>query len=465
MAAVRRESLDHPAAIDAIEDKCTVCHLAMARTTAVVGGGQGRAFENFPILGEGGPHSDLAIDGVSCTACHQIQNVNLGVTEGFTGGYVIDQDVALGSRTVFGPFEVDAGRTRIMNSASEFRPLEAAHIQSAEFCANCHTLFTHALDAEGNEVGELAEQVPYLEWKHSDYPGQSTCQDCHMPVVEGEVSVTGVLPNPRADVNRHSFRGGNFLMPRILNKHRADLAVAALPQELEETAKAAEANLGTKAASLEIVPTGVEEGGLTMDVVVASRVGHKLPSAYPSRRAWIHLAVRDAEGRVVFESGALRPDGSIVGNDNDADGSRFEPHYVEITDPDQVQVYEDIMVDYAGEVTTGLLWGVKYAKDNRILPKGFDKATASWEVAVIGKALEDQDFLGGGDITRYRVDVGGSEGPFQVEAELLYQPIGFRWAQNLGSFQSAESAQFKGFFDGVSSSSAARIAEARATVR
>jgi hypothetical protein len=465
MAAVRRESLDHPAAVDAIEDKCTVCHLAMARTTAVAEGSQGRAFENYPVLGEGGPHSELAIDGVSCTACHQIQNENLGVREGFTGGYVIDPHVAMGSRTVFGPFQVDVGRTRIMRSASEFNPLEAAHIQSAEFCANCHTLFTHALDAEGNEVGELAEQVPYLEWKHSDYPGQATCQDCHMPVVEGEVSVAGVLPNPRSDVNQHSFRGGNFLMPRVLNKHRAELEVAALPQELEETAKAAEANLSTKAAFLEIVDHGLEDGSLTVDVVVTSTVGHKLPSAYPSRRAWIHLTVLDSRGGVVFESGALRPNGSIVGNDNDRDGSRFEPHYLEIEDPDQVQVYEDIMLDYAGQVTTGLLWGVEYAKDNRILPRGFDKATASWEVAVVGNALDDQDFKGGGDTTRYRVSVAGAEGPFQVEAELLYQPIGYRWAQSLGSFPSTESAQFKTFFDGVSSSSAARIASAQATVR
>jgi hypothetical protein len=465
MAAVRRETLDHPAAVDAIEDKCTVCHLAMARTTAVAEGAQGRAFENFPVLGDGGPHAEAAIDGVSCTACHQIQNINLGVREGFTGGYVIDGTTAMGSRTVFGPFQVDSGRTRIMTSASEFHPEEAGHIQSPEFCANCHTLFTHALDDEGNEVGELAEQVPYLEWKHSNYPGRATCQDCHMPIVEGEVSVAGVLPNPRSDVNRHSFRGGNFLMPRILNKHRAELNVAALPQELEETAKAAETNLATKAATLEIVSKGVEDGHLMMEVVVTSSVGHKLPSAYPSRRAWIHLTVRDAGGEVVFQSGALRPDGSIEGNANDEDGSLFEPHYLEIERPDQVQIYEDIMVDYAGRVTTGLLWGAEYVKDNRLLPDGFDKETASWEVEVVGNAFADQDFLGGGDTTRYRVGFGDARGPFQIEAELLYQPIGYRWAQNLGGFPSAESAQFKEFFDGVSSSSSARIARALAVVR
>jgi len=465
MAAVRRESLDHPAAVDLIEDKCTVCHLGMARTTHVAEGGQGKAFQYFPILGEGGPHSSLAVDGVSCTVCHQIQNINLGVKDGFTGGYSIDLTTGMGSRVVMGPFEVDSGRAGTMESASEFRPIEAAHIQSAEFCATCHTLFTHALDADGNEAGELAEQAPYLEWRHSDYPGEATCQDCHMPVVQGMVSVSSVLPNPRADVNRHSFRGGNFLMPRLLNKHRAELDVQALPQELEETARASEENLATKAASVDIVPVGMEDGLLEVDVVVTNLAGHKVPSAYPSRRAWIHLSVQDAAGRIVFESGAFQTDGSIVGNDNDTDGSRFEPHHLEITRADQVQIYEDIMVDYAGAVTTGLLWGVEYIKDNRLLPRGFDKATASEDVAVKGIALGDEDFTGGGDKTRYSVSVGNAGGPFQVEVELRYQPIGFRWAENLGDYDTAESVQFMGFFQGVSSASWALLARAGATMQ
>jgi hypothetical protein len=177
------------------------------------------------------------------------------------------------------------------------------------------------------------------------------------------------------------------------------------------------------------------------------------------------LTVRDARGRVVFESGALRPDGSIEGNDNDDDGTRFEPHYSEITDPGQVQIYEDIMVDYAGAVTTGLLWGKEYVKDNRLLPEGFDKATASWEVAVAGRAEGDDDFVGGGDITPYVVDVTDATGPFRVEAEVWYQPIGYRWARSLGGYQTAESARFKQLFEGVSSSSAALMARGQVTVR
>lgn len=458
MAGVRRESIDHPAAVDVIEEKCTVCHFPMARTTAVALGGQGRAFENFFGLGEGGPLTELAVDGVSCTLCHQILDERLGEREGFTGGYVIDTRSPMGERDVFGPFEVDAGRAKVMASASEFNPVEATHIQSADFCANCHTLFTHALDPQGNEVGEFPEQTPYLEWLESDFPGERTCQDCHMPVVEGEVSVTGVLPNPREEVNRHVFRGGNFLMPRILNKHRNELGVAALPQELEATARSAEENLANHAAKLTFEGFSMEDGRPVVDVRVTNLAGHKLPSAYPSRRAWLHVTIEDGSGRVLLESGAVQPDGFIEGNDNDLDGSAFEPHHETITSSEDVQIYEDIIVDWQGDVTTGLLYGARYIKDNRLLPRGFDKATASPDVAVHGGAEGDGDFLGGSDVVRYAADVGGAEGPYRVRVELLYQPIGFRWAMNLADYDTVESDRFLSFYRGMSSATTALLA-------
>jgi hypothetical protein len=371
----------------------------------------------------------------------------------------------MGERTVFGPFEVDEGRTRIMQTASEFTPKQASHVQSAQFCANCHTLFTHALDPDGNDAGELPEQTPYLEWLHSDYPGEQTCQDCHMPVIDGEVAVSGVLPHPRTDVNQHVFKGGNFLMPRILNKHRAQMNVQALPQELDATARASEENLANNTASLDVELIAIEDSRLEIGVTVTNLAGHKLPSAYPSRRAWLHVTVTDNSGRTLLESGAFQPDGSIEGNDNDLDGSRFEPHYDRVSSADQVQVYEDIMLDYAGNVTTGLLWGARYVKDNRLLPTGFDKITASSDVAVHGAAEGDADFVGGSDVVRYSVNVANARAPYTVVAELWYQPIGYRWAMNLAEFDTEESAQFLGFFDEVASSSGALLARAEAALR
>ena len=138
--------------------------------------------------------------------------------------------------------------------------------------------------------------------------------------------------------------------------------------------------------------------------------GHKLPTAYPSRRAWLHVTVRDRTGRAVFESGALNANGSIQGNDNDEDAGRFEPHYAEVTRADQVQIYESVMAGADGRVTTGLLTALRYVKDNRLLPRGFDKRTADKDIAVHGDAESDPDFAGGGDRVRYRVALGRRAG-------------------------------------------------------
>ena len=99
------------------------------------------------------------------------------------------------------------------------------------------------------------------------------------------------------------------------------------------------------------------------------------------------MTVRDRSGQASCSNRARsNPDGSIQGNDNDADAARFEPHYTEITRPDQVQIYESIMVGPDGALTTGLLTAVRYVKDNRLLPRGFDKRTAEQDIAVHGDA-------------------------------------------------------------------------------
>jgi hypothetical protein len=54
-----------------------------------------------------------------------------------------------------------------------------------------------------------------------------------------------------------------------------------------------------------------------------------------------------------------------------------------------VQIYEDILGDANGKVTTGLLTGVCYLKDNRILPAGFDRRTTDNDIAVVGPARDD----------------------------------------------------------------------------
>lgn len=106
-------------------------------------------------------------------------------------------------------------------------------MRSSEFCATCHTLFTSTHDSDGKERGRLAEQVPFLEWKHSVYPATNGCQSCHTPVVAEPIATASVLGQPRERLARHDFRGGNFFMLGMLNRYRAELGVTALPEEMD----------------------------------------------------------------------------------------------------------------------------------------------------------------------------------------------------------------------------------------
>lgn len=464
-ASVRRESIDHPQAVAHIQDECSVCHMPITRYLAKLQGHEGQVFSHLPFENDKKQGKE-ASDGVSCSVCHQIGKEKLGTPESFNGGFVVDPPDSANNRPEYGPFDIERGQQRIMRtSTGGFQPTENTdHIRKSEMCATCHTLKTTALGPDGKKIGELPEQMPYPEWLHSDYKGKKTCQSCHMPEVEEPVPITRVLGAPRQGLSRHTFVAANFFMMWMLNRYRDELEVAALPQELSAAAEGTLAFLQTQAAHVSIPSVDINSGRLEAEVVVENLGGHKLPTAYPSRRAWLHVKVLDRGNRVIFESGAVRGDGSIVGNDNDEDAHRFEPHYTEIDRPDQVQIYEDIIGDPNGNVTTGLLTGVRYLKDNRLLPHGFDKRTAGPDIAVVGEAAADPDFTGDGDRIRYRAPLGGAQGPYRIEVELWYQPIGFRWANNLKPYaaSAAEPRRFTGYFDAMGTATGSVIARAAA---
>ena len=455
-AAVRREVTDHPSAQAAIEDKCSTCHMPMAHVTAAAAGKLSEVFSNIESM-RLEPEGHLAADGVSCTVCHQIQPDNLGSEESFDGGFLIDTELPLDQRAIFGPHDVDAGRQRVMQSATGFVPEQASHLARSELCASCHTLYTDALDDQGAPAGQLPEQMPYLEWLESDFRETQSCQDCHMPVIGEDTKISSVLGQPRPAFSQHVFRGGNSFIISILNKYRDELGVKALPVELDAEIQRTKQFLSTETATLAVSKPRLSGDNLEFDVDVRSLTGHKLPTAYPSRRVWLHVTVSDGNGTVLFESGAVRSDGSIVGNANDSDALDFEPHYEEITQEDQVQIYEPILVDWRGRVTTGLISAVGYAKDNRLLPRGFDKTGAAADIAVRGGAVDDDSFLAGGDRIRYRVPVGARDG-LRVEAELLFQSVGFRWAHNLAEYATPESERFVGYYRDTIEGSAVRLA-------
>jgi hypothetical protein len=193
---------------------------------------------------------------------------------------------------------------------------------------------------------------------------------------------------------------------------------------------------------------------VTVDVV--NRAGHKLPSGLPSRRAWLHVVVTDESNQTIFESGRPLTMGRIAGNDAeepDAASLPYEPHYETITSEDQVQIYEPIMNTYEGtsggfvEVTYTLLRAFSYAKDNRLLPAGFDKGTAGPDIAVYGLADDDDNFQGGSDRVTYEIDVAGAQGVINITVKLLYQTLSQPFVEDLAKTDTALVNSFMGMYD------------------
>src|SRR5258708_5174397 len=347
--SVRRESMDHPESKQVIEDECSICHMPAVRMSDRAAGRHTQLFSRFPI--QKFPHGDrAAADGVTCSVCHQIDKSGLGTDATFVGNVVFAKPVQNDERPEYGPFDIDKGHQTVMHSSTAtYFPTRGDHMRDAGLCGSCHTLYTAALGPNGEKLAKFPEQMPFQEWQHSDYATKQTCQDCHMPVLNEAVAVTALYGQPREGMHRHVFVGSNFVMEGMLQDHRDELATEALPEEMDAAMRRTAEFLKTQAAKATISRLDATPNGLAVDVHVENLGGHKLPTAYPSRRAWLHFLLKDSNERGLFESGALNPDGSIVGNGNDEDPLKFAPHYREITRSEKVGIYEPILRDLGGE--------------------------------------------------------------------------------------------------------------------
>jgi hypothetical protein len=442
-AKISSEVARNPHVKSIIEDKCSRCHMGMARYQAKTDG------TTIEVLAQGflDPNHYLheaAMDGVSCTLCHQVQPDGLGTPDSYTGKYVIDTSTSPPDRLIFGPYQNPLGNP--MQQASGFNPKIGAQIEDSAHCGSCHTLYTPALDASGNYVGEFPEQTTYLEWEHAGFP--KTCQDCHLPWAEGGVVISNrpLRLAPRTPFWQHHFVGGNSYMVNLLKANAGDLGVTADDVHFDDTISRTLGQLNGNTAVLTVTP---ERTGdlLTVTVEVVNLAGHKLPSGLPSRRAWLHLLVTEGSN-VVFESGKPMGDGTIEGNAADQDQTAWEPHYDTIKSPDQVQIYEPIMLNTDGEVTYTLLRANSYVKDNRLLPAGFDKDTAAGtDIAVHGVPADDVNFQGGSDKVVYEVDIAGVTGALHVTAELLYQTLSYPFVTDLNVNPTQLVDRFMGMYD------------------
>src|SRR5205085_133700 len=123
-ASVRRETVDHPQVVSHIEDECSVCHMPVTRYEAKANGKLGQIFAHLPFASDEGQGRQAA-DGVDCSVCHQISATKLGTRESFNGGFEIEPRNSTNLRREYGPFKIDAGQVRIMQSSTGgFEPTE-----------------------------------------------------------------------------------------------------------------------------------------------------------------------------------------------------------------------------------------------------------------------------------------------------------------------------------------------------
>jgi hypothetical protein len=271
----------------------------------------------------------------------------------------------------------------------------------------------------------------YSEWENSIFASGATaqsCQDCHMPKTDGVVIATRPPTlAPRNNFSRHTLVGGNTTMLEILASNSNALGVTATGFD---TAISRSRNMLASAAEIEVVSQSRSANELLVQLRINNHSGHKLPTSFPSRRAYIHFLVTDGSGGVIFESGKTNPDGSIQGADADADREHFEPHYEEITRADQVQIYEAIMQDSDDHPTYTLLRAASFIKDNRISPAGFDKGSVDENIRVAGSAMNDADFDNGSDIVSYRIPLDSTDA-VTFNAELKYQSLAYAFISDL----------------------------------
>jgi hypothetical protein len=473
-----------PSRAGEIEAKCVRCHAPMAAflvESPTLSAAAGLASPSVPGLalleGAGGPHdadlAALALDGVSCAFCHAIDEPGLGARFSFSGHPTLAAEDVL-----FGPHPDPFAPPMV--GFSGLTPVAADHVRSSALCATCHTLHTDAFAPDGTLTGDtLPEQTPYLEWRLSafsdepplrpDEPGAepderpdgrpAACADCHLPTrsPDGTATETRLARRPpgsdfptledRAPYGHHAFVGGNTLMPQIFRDHRAALAPTITEAAWEATLAATREQLRERTARLFAATPQRVDRHVRGEVLIANLAGHKLPTGYPARRAWLRIRVLDASGAVLASSGEHDDAGAILDGRGQVApfervGGPVEPHRTHVASPDEVLIYEPVLRDATGLPTWRLALGAGYLKDNRLLPEGWDASHPdAAEVAPVGVA--DPDFAGGGDRVTYALTVPEGAMPATVEVTLFFQPLGTRFVAELLAHATAEVAAFR----------------------
>lgn len=423
LAKMEHEGLVNPSLQSQLEHNCLKCHAPLAVFEQQMLGGP-------PFTAAGLDTSVMAQDGVSCLACH-MQNPD-AAAQYFSG------DLHFDSARVWGPYAQDQIHPHIMQFFVGFTPDQGSHILDGRVCAGCHTAINHPVDLEGSPTGtSFFEQTMWQEFVNSNYYGtDQNCRSCHMPRTDEPVILASeyTFLTGQTPFGKHHLTGGGEFMLRMMKDHITELGVPATPTQFDSTiARSRRLRRTTMDLDLDLVDRTTDT--LYLDVSLANLIGHKFPSGFPNRRAFVQVVAVTAAGDTLFQSGRWDNNYEVIGND-----LPYEPHHNVITQDDQVQIYEFVMGDVNQDVTTTLLRAVHRLKDNRLVPIGYRVSHPSQDTsAIAGHALSDPDFNhdadgvegNGGDIIHYHLPLGGYAGVVQVKASIWFQQVPPRWNQEM----------------------------------
>ena len=181
-----------------------------------------------------------------------------------------------------------------------------------------------------------------------------------MPLVEGG-AIAATQPNwlfPQR-FGKHHLVGGNAFMLKLMRDNAVTLELSASPTQFDSTIARTERSLQNETAQLHLMQLPSDAGEWAFEVEVQNSAGHKFPSGYPSRMAFLEFVLTSAEGDTLFHSGKWSSQEGVFGRD-----ATYEPHWSEITSEDQVQVYETVFGDVSGTPTQLLERASLLLKDN-----------------------------------------------------------------------------------------------------
>ncbi len=319
----------------------------------------------------------------------------------------------------------------------------SAHHLSGSMCGNCHNVTSPVktlIDENGADTG-----IPYpierthREWQQSAFGNNGAtptpCQTCHMPVAQGASDIYACIfqINERAgNLPVHQFAGGNTWVPAVLRDEYPNLGRT---DEYNDTL-AWTGEMLHSAADLELdAPAEAQPNqAFDVDVRVTNLSGHKLPTGYTEgRRMWLQVRIEDADGGVVWESGAYDPATGILTTDAQAKVYESKPGIWDRNGDNECATTD--AAGGGGNPIFHFALNDCIAKDNRIPPRGFTGG-ANLETRPVDYTYPET-FPGSGilvhwDDTDYQVTLPvGTKSPITIETRLYYQTVSKEYVEFL----------------------------------